>query len=159
MGLAPVIRGIHHLGIHTPDLDRLRSFYEAAFGFEVVGEEFNLKDVPEAAQIVGVENPAARNVMLQAHNCYLELFEWQSPAGENFAPRRPYDFGYTHLMVDVSDIDHEYERLSALGMTFVHPSAVWFGKIGSVYGQDPDGNIIELGEIPSSESLHLDVRV
>lgn len=152
-----MIRGIHHIGIHTPDLDRLRSFYEKAFGFEVVGEEMNLKDFPEGSSVVGIPDAAARVVMMKAYNCFIELFEWSSPSGETLAPLKPYDFGYTHFMIDVSDIDAEYERLSKLGMTFVHPSAVRFGNYASVYGKDPDGNIIELGQIPPGESLHLEV--
>ena len=152
-----MIRGIHHIGIHTPDLDRLQSFYEQAFGFEMVGQEINFRDVPEASLVMGVPNPVARNVMLKAHNCFIELFEWSSPPVGGPAPLKPNDFGYTHFMVDVSDIDAEYERLSELGMTFVHPSAVRFGNNASVYGQDPDGNIIELGEIPVGEGMHLQV--
>ena len=153
-----MIRGIHHIGIHTPDLDRLKSFYEKAFGFEMVGEEMNFQDVPAASLVMGVPNAVARNVMMKAHNCFIELFEWTSPAGKPLEPLRPHDFGYTHFMVDVSDIDAEYARLSELGMTFVHPSAVRHGNNASVYGQDPDGNIIELGEIPEGQSLHLAVR-
>ncbi|GGJ67157.1 VOC family protein [Streptomyces brasiliensis] len=151
-----MIRGIHHIGIHTPDLDRLRSFYERAFGFEVVGEEFNLTDFAVASLVVGLPNAAARVVMMRAHNCFIELFQWSSPAGTTLAPLKANDFGYTHFMVDVTDIDAEYERLAELGMTFVHPSAVRFGNNASVYGKDPDGNIIELGQIPAGDSLHLD---
>ena len=76
-----MIRGIHHIGIHTPDLDRLKSFYEKAFGFEIVGEEMNLAEVPEAALVVGVPGAAARVVMMKTHNCFIELFEWKSPPG------------------------------------------------------------------------------
>lgn len=152
-----MIRGIHHVGIHTSNLDRLREFYEKAFGFEAAGEEMNMKDFPEAPQVVGVPDAVARVVMMKAGNCYIELFEWLSPAGETLAPLKPYEFGYTHFMIDVSDIDHEYKRLSALGMKFVHPCAVRFGDAASVYGQDPDGNIIEIGEFPLGNSLHLEI--
>ena len=153
-----MIRGIHHVGIHTPNLDRLSAFYEKAFGFEVVGEEMNLKDFPLAPLIVGVPGATARVLMMKTSNCFIELFEWQSPAGEALAPRKAFDFGYTHFMVDVSDIDAEYQRLSELGMTFVHPSPVHFGgDNASVYGHDPDGNIIEIGQITAGSRLHLDV--
>lgn len=151
-----MIRGIHHIGINTPNLDRLKSFYEKAFGFEVVGEEMNFKDIPEASLVVGLPGAVARVVMMRAHNCFIELLEWSSPAAATRVPLRPNDFGYTHFMVDVSDIDAEYERLSELGMTFVQPSAVRFGNNASVYGKDPDGNIIELGQIPPGDSMHLD---
>ena len=41
-------------------------------------------------------------------------------------------------------------------MTFVHPSPVRFGSMASVYGRDPDGNPIEIAEIPEGENLYLD---
>jgi len=152
-----MIRGVHHIGIHTPDLDRLRSFYEQAFGFQVVGEEVNLKDLPIASIVVGVPDAAARVVMMKAPNCFLEIFQWSSPDGGRLSPLRAYDFGYTHMMIDVADIDAEYERLSKLGMSFVHPSAVHYGDSASIYGKDPDGNIIEIGEIPEGNRLHLTI--
>ena len=67
-----MIRGIHHIGIHTPNLDRLQQFYEQAFGFEVVGEEMNLKDYPLGSLVVGVPNAAARIVMMKTSNCFIE---------------------------------------------------------------------------------------
>jgi catechol 2,3-dioxygenase-like lactoylglutathione lyase family enzyme len=47
------------LALHTPDLDRLKSLYENAFGFQMVGEEGRFEDVPEAALITGVPGAAA----------------------------------------------------------------------------------------------------
>jgi catechol 2,3-dioxygenase-like lactoylglutathione lyase family enzyme len=152
-----MIRGIHHIGIHTGDLDRLRSFYEEAFGFEAVGEEINLGEVPEAALVIGMERTVARCLMMKAHNCFIELFEWADPVGDHREPLKANDLGYTHFMVDVEDIEAEYERLSALGMTFVGPAPVRFGNNASIYGRDPDGHIIEIGQIPAGEDLHLAV--
>ena len=34
-----MIRGIHHVGVHVRDLDRMIRFYREAFGFELVGDE------------------------------------------------------------------------------------------------------------------------
>lgn len=59
-----MIRGIHHVGGHTPDLDRLRSSCEQAFGFELVGDEMDLGAVPEAALVIGVPGAAGT----QQHN-------------------------------------------------------------------------------------------
>lgn len=153
-----MIRGIHHVAIHTPNIDRLRSFYEQAFGFKAVAEEMNLADFPEAALVTGVEGATARVVMMQAGNCFVEMFEWSSPKGNPPQPLRAIDFGYTHFCVDVTDIDAEYKRLSELGMTFVHPEPVRAGPFGSVYGHDPDGNIIEILEVPEGESMYLETR-
>src|SRR5690606_27653936 len=77
-----MIRGIHHIGVHTPNLDRLKSFYEQAFGFEMVGQEMNLKDLPLASLVIGVPNAVARVVMMKAPNCFIEMFQWSSPSGE-----------------------------------------------------------------------------
>lgn len=151
-----MIRGIHHIGIHTPDIDRLRSFYERAFGFTVVGKEQNLRDFPEAGPITGVKDPAARFVLMKAQNCHIELFQWSAPAGRPLQPLNPNDCGYTHFAVEVVDIEAEYQRLSELGMEFVHPSPVKSGSSQAVYGRDPDGNIIEILEVPSSsDESHL----
>jgi glyoxylase I family protein len=152
-----MIRGIHHVGIHTADLDRLRLFYEQAFGFEAVGEEIDLGEVPEAARVIGMERTFARCLMMKASNCFIELFEWSDPVGDRREPLKANDVGYTHFMVDVEDIEAEYERLSALGMTFVGPAPVRFGNNASIYGRDPDGHIIEIGQIPAGEDLHLEV--
>jgi catechol 2,3-dioxygenase-like lactoylglutathione lyase family enzyme len=146
-----MILGIHHLGIHTSDIDRLVSFYERAFGFVVVGKEQNLSDFPEAGPITGVKGPAARFVLMKAGNCHLELFQWSAPVGRPLQPLNANDFGYTHFSVSVVDIEAEYQRLSALGMKFVHPSPVKSGSSQAVYGRDPDGNIIEIMQIPSTD--------
>ena len=39
-----MIRGIHHVGVHVRDLDRMIRFYREAFGFELVGEPFGWRD-------------------------------------------------------------------------------------------------------------------
>jgi catechol 2,3-dioxygenase-like lactoylglutathione lyase family enzyme len=152
-----MIRGVHHVGVHTPNLDRLKALYEKAFGFEMVGDEMNLGDLPQGALITGVPGAAARVVMLRAKNMCIELFQWSTPEGERLRPLRAHDFGYTHFAVDVSNIDEEYRRLSDLGMTFVQPAPVWVGDVASVYGHDPDGNLIEVLEIPGGNVLHLQV--
>lgn len=53
---------IHHIGIRVRDFERMVSFYRAAFGFEVVGEEFGDR-----------EKGGARLVMTRADNCYIEI--------------------------------------------------------------------------------------
>ena len=47
-------------------------------------------------------------------------------------PLQPFDKGYTHFCVDVTDIDREYERLKTLGMTFGAPHPIDAGHVKSV---------------------------
>ena len=146
-----MIRGIHHVGIATPNLDRLTEFYVKGFGFErVMSTQWS--DRPVIDRIIGLPGSAARQVMLKAGNTFLELFEYSSPSGRVADPIcQPCDHGYTHFCVDVIDIDAEYERLLACGMRFhgPPPTTAELGGSGlrAIYGRDPDGNIVELQEI------------
>lgn len=139
-----MIRGIHHVGVHVRDLDKMVAFYKAAFGFELVGEAFAWKDEPVLDRLIDVPGSAARGAMLRAGTCYLEMFQFSAPDPRAAPPLNPHDKGYTHFCVDVTDIQDEYERLKSLGMSFGAPAPIDMGHVKSVYGRDPEGNVIEL---------------
>ena len=142
-----MIHGIHHVAIHVHDFDRMLRFYEEAFGFEVVGAGFNWKDSELVDQITDVPQSAGRGAMLRSGHGYLEMFEFSAPQPSSDRPLRPFDKGYTHFCLDVSDIEAEYVRLKELGMTFGHPHPLAFGSsLKAIYGRDPEGNVIELQE-------------
>jgi glyoxylase I family protein len=150
---------LHHINISTPDMKRLQDFYEKAFGFEAVFVH-DLEDYPEEAErVIGVKDAAATTVTLRGGNVYIELFQWSNPKGRPLDPLRPYDYGYTHLCFAVDDIDAEFERLSSLGLPFVHKAPVktiFDGKTyGSVYGRDPDGNLLEIMQSPGDSVMSL----
>jgi len=155
-GTPQMIRGIHHVAVHVRDLDRMLKFYSEAFGFEIVGEEFSWRDTPILDQILDVPGSAARGAMLRAGTCYLELFQFSAPEPVSSRPLRPFDKGYTHFCVDVTDIEQEYDRLRALGMTFGHPSPIDVGHVKSIYGRDPEGNVIELQQTAQHCDFRLD---
>lgn len=142
-----MIRGIHHFALNTGNLDATVEFYRRAFGFDVVGEEFRWKDSDFVDGIVGVKNSAARTIMMKAQNLYIELFEYSSPADGRQEPQRPHDRGYTHFCVDSDDIESDYERLIAAGMSFPRTVPDEMGGIRSIYGKDPAGNIIEVQQL------------
>lgn len=146
-----MINGVHHVAMATGNIERIVAFYTEHLGFEVVMETA-WADRPAVDDIVGLKNSAAKQAMLRAGNTHLEVFEYSSPSPRPGDPNRPpCDHGYTHFCLDVTDIEAEYERLLAAGMTFNCPPApateIGSGKIRAVYGRDPDGNLIELQEI------------
>lgn len=145
-----MIRGIHHFAIHVNDFDRMVKFYNEAFGFEIVGEEFSWENDEFIDKIVDVKNSAARGAMLRAGTCYFEMFEFKAPLPDSPDPQKPYDKGYTHFCVDVTDIEKEFERLQGLGMTFSQPGPIDVGHVKSIYGRDPEGNVIEIQETQSN---------
>lgn len=147
-----MIRGIHHVAISTPDLDRLVAFYRDVIGAEVMRESAWPAGSDKIDSVVGLQGSAARTATLLLGNAYLEIFQYDSPAARPQVPMRPVnDHGYTHFCLDVVDIDAEYARLAAAGMTF-HCAPPALGEMGSgslrsTYGRDPDGNVIELQEL------------
>jgi glyoxylase I family protein len=116
-----MIRGIHHVAVHVRDLDRMIKFYREAFGFEPVGEQFSWRDNALIDQLIDVKGSAAQGIMLRAGGCYMELFQFSAPEPVSTRPLRPFDRGYTHFCVDVTDIEKEIQRLGAIGMIFAQP--------------------------------------
>jgi catechol 2,3-dioxygenase-like lactoylglutathione lyase family enzyme len=142
-----MIHGLHHCAIATDNIERLVEFYCGAFGFQQVNE--GRWDIGNQVldSIVGLKDTAARYAMLRAGHCFLELFQYSSPTPAPGDPRRrACDPGLTHLCLSVTDIDAEFERLSALGMHF-HAPPFRSDVMRTTYGRDPDGNIVELMEV------------
>jgi glyoxylase I family protein len=139
-----VIKGVHHVAISTPDLDRLAAFYCEQLGFERIFEA-GWADNPAADAVTGLPGSAARTAMLQAANLYLELFEFTAPEPRPADAWRPVcDHGITHLCLLVDDVDGACDRV---GMEFLSAPQDLGGGVRTVYGRDPDGNIVELKEL------------
>jgi catechol 2,3-dioxygenase-like lactoylglutathione lyase family enzyme len=147
-----MIRGIHHTAISTGDLQRSLAFYCDLLGFEKVFEGGWPAGIEVADNITGLSGSSAQLAMLRAGNACIELFQYASPAPSPGNPNRPVcDHGITHICLDVTDVDAEYERLLAAGMRF-HCPPQDLGGSRVTYGRDPDGNVVELQEIHDPES-------
>ena len=70
------------------------------------------------------------------------------------ADRPVCDHGFTHIALLVTDMDAEYERLTAAGMRFHCPPG---GNTRAIYGRDPDGNVVELMEVAQGSPMALTV--
>ena len=147
-----MIKGIHHVAISTPDLDRITRFYTEVIGFEPETEASGWEPDTELGElcdtIVGLKRSSARSIMLKKGVMIVEFFEYRLPEPKLRDPgRRVCDHGYTHIALDVEDIDMEYERLKAAGMAFhAAPPPGEPGGLRAIYGRDPDGNVVELYE-------------
>ena len=144
-----MIRGIHHVAISTPNLERIVAFYRDIIGAEVVYEGGWETGSEVIDGIVGLKDSHAKQAMLKMGNAYLEFFEYVNPPGEPIDPQYGVNnHGYTHFCLDVKDIDQEYERLCQNGMTFNCPPPNFEGSpIRATYGRDPDGNVVEIQQI------------
>jgi catechol 2,3-dioxygenase-like lactoylglutathione lyase family enzyme len=143
-----MLRGLHHVAICTPDANRSIAFYRDQLGFELVVDQSWQPGIDLADTVLGLERSSGRQVLLRIGNAYLELFEFWSPSGRAGDPdRRVCDHGYTHLCIDVDDLDETYERLLTIGVPFHSPPQDLFPGVRTCYSRDPDGNVVEIQEL------------
>ncbi|MFV2089994.1 MAG: VOC family protein [Pseudomonadales bacterium] len=148
-----MIHGIHHTAISTGDIERSIDFYTSQLGFELI-TRFEWDTSSEWADaITGLQGSAARAAMLKLSNAFIEIFEYASPEPRTADPERPVcDHGITHIALLVTDIDAEYQRLTAASMHFNCPPGT---QMRAIYGRDPDGNVVELMEVAESSPMAL----
>jgi catechol 2,3-dioxygenase-like lactoylglutathione lyase family enzyme len=151
-----MLRGLHHVAICTPDADRSIAFYRDQLGFELVVDQSWQPGVDMADTVLGLERSSGRQVLMRIGNAYLEVFEFWSPSGRAGDPDRPVcDHGYTHLCIDVDDLDETYERLLANGVPFHSPPQDLFPGVRTCYSRDPDGNVVEIQELAPGHTFSI----
>jgi glyoxylase I family protein len=151
-----MIRGIHHVGINCRDMARMQRFYAEAFGFQPVDDGFGWADEPMMDHIVDLPGTAAKGVMLRAGTCYIELFQYSAPPPQMPDPKRPNDRGYTHFCIDVTDMENDIVHLQKCGMTFNDRDFVDVGHVKTIYGYDPEGNVIEVQQCAPQNGFTLE---
>ncbi|MBK7949076.1 MAG: VOC family protein [Deltaproteobacteria bacterium] len=145
------IHGVHHIAMSVPDLDRAHAFYVGILGFEEIFRD-GWRDAPLVDRVMGVEGGSGRAMLLEAGNLYLEIFEFEKPVPAPLDPAPAVNrYGFTHIALDVTDIEAIHRRLTEAGMTFTCVPQSSYG-LQTTYGRDPFGNLIELQEI-HEESL------
>jgi lactoylglutathione lyase len=119
-----------HVGVNVTDLARSKAFYQAAFGFELLGES----------------SGGGRRFVLLGEGERVALTLWEQSGGR-FDPARP---GLHHLAFQVPTLDDvraAEERLRALGARFQYDGIVPHGEgaaSGGIFFEDPDGVRLEI---------------
>lgn len=144
-----MIIGIHHTAISTSDIERAKRFYCELLGAEFIREFSWKKGDTNADRIVGLEDSAAQATLIKLGNSYIELFQFSAPTQPwtSSGLRPVHKYGYTHICIQVSDVEAEYRRLRAAGMDFHCAPQDLDSPVPCTYGRDPDGNVVELLEI------------
>ena len=123
------IRGINHIGIRVSDLDAARKFYEQ------LGFIFILGPVgPEPIAVMEHSSGVNLNLILNADSGISKNILMDVPE------RYP---GYTHIALDVTDINPVLERIKNLGVE-VTEGPITMPNGGSMFFiRDQDRNVIE----------------
>ena len=138
-GIMTTIQGLkfNHVAFRVRDFDASIRWYGDAFG---ATEAFRANQDDGAPQLVYLE---------LAHGQFVELF----PNGKN-PIEQPHDpIGYGHYCLTVANLDAALAHLKTLGVEPV--SSPRTGRAGQrlVFIADPDGNRIELMEIPTDSPI------
>lgn len=147
-----MILAFAHPCLVVDDVERARDFYEQMFGFKVISPE-GWSDNPLVDGAIGSLNSSSRGYMMAGHNCFLEMFEFDTPQQTGPAPEHlgPHERGIRHLAFYVDDCRAEYQRCLDLGGLPLGRPAPADSGVNAVYLRDPCGNIIELCEVPRPE--------
>ena len=143
-----MITGFNHVGISVASLERSIAFYRDLLGMQVIQEVSFEGERYES--ILGLKGAKGRIAILRVGNLELEFFEFARPTGRVGDLNRPVcDRGIAHFAVQVEDLAGLYARLQAAGVAF-HCPPIDFGCALATYLRDPDGNVIEMLQMPAS---------
>lgn len=131
-----IVMIIHHIALWTPDLERLRAYYEKYFG-AVAGQKYTNPVKQVETYFLSFEGQTR-----------LEIMHRQSLSRAAKQPAN-IDTGYTHISFSIGsqvEVDLSAERFKADGFTIVDGPR----RTGDGYYEfttlDPDGNRIEVTE-------------
>lgn len=121
--MSGLFAGAHHVALYTDDFPRLYAFYTETLGMAEVG------------RFAG--RPIA---FLDAGGALIELAGDEAPAG-------PRGQGWSHLALEVADLEAAVAALEARGVAFHVPPEPFppeAPRCRIAFFRDPDGNLLEL---------------
>jgi catechol 2,3-dioxygenase-like lactoylglutathione lyase family enzyme len=122
----PGQNGVNHLAFATPQYEAMLAFYTQTLGFQEAFTNRNAQGQP------------ALTYLQASRATFVELM----PAG----PNRP--AGFTHFGLHVEDVEAVAARLRQRGLTIGAPRVIGSGSL-TVSVTDPDGNRLEISELPA----------
>jgi len=142
---------MRHFAFATPDLEAMVSFYSSLLGGQEprrIGSWFTISG-ENVDKVSGLENTELEMAWFQLRNLEIEIAQLYShPTERPDAPRPLQAPGYNVIMFDVSDLEQARQRLIDAGGTVVGESSSLDG-VQTVFGRDPDGNLLGLQKLPS----------
>jgi catechol 2,3-dioxygenase-like lactoylglutathione lyase family enzyme len=162
MGPHPDFVSIDHVTITVQDIDSVKHFYSDLFGLRVLTdvsvdgstmhggfavEQGRIVELAPASNDAVYDRPHARRRMVvfeRIGGVSLTLITHPGDELEG-APAEKLDrLGYTHLALDVRDLDAFVTRMRAHGVEAVAPG----------FFQDPEGNLIQVQEVGHADRIH-----
>lgn len=137
---------IHHFKLSVTDMDRSIVFYRDLLGLTLLYDAHR-REIPAYDAIIGYPNVELRVAGFDGVGCMLCLMQYLNPPMQTRSQDN-YMQGAAGIAIQVDDIDADYARLTAAGVTSRSKPVVIVRDGKSVakacYMHDPDGVTVEL---------------
>jgi catechol 2,3-dioxygenase-like lactoylglutathione lyase family enzyme len=151
---AQLVKAVDAVGITVGDMDRALAFYTGVLTFRVVADQEVAG--PEWERLTGVFGARLRIARLELGDEAVELIQYLTPAGRPIpADSRSNDRWFQHIAIIVSDMDRAYAllRQNKVRYASTEPQTLpsWNPKAAGIrafYFKDPDGNPLEILQVP-----------
>ncbi|MEH6589451.1 MAG: VOC family protein [Halioglobus sp.] len=152
-GNSPVkVRGIHHIALVVPCLERAQEFYVGILGFELV-DQAHFSPSPSTDKLTELTGAECDMIMVKTGSIFIEIFEFQTPTVEDAAARQLCDHGFTHLALEVEDVIVAWEQLQDAGVRWHCPPQDMGDGYLMCYGRDPFGNVLEIQQVAETSEV------
>ena len=146
-----IVKTLDHIAINVSNTQRSLDFYCGIFGLKQT-EQHHLEgdEVDRMTGLKGVHAQSTRLAAPETPNILIDLLEFISPKGKKTNGVMG-DVGHTHFCLGVADLPETCRELKGKGVEFVSDPCTFdlgWGIVRVVFCKDPDGNIVELHEIP-----------
>ena len=149
--MSSLIKGIHHISISVPSIEKAKDFFVDLLGFELV-DEVRFRPTKDGDSVTELKDADSKMIMVNAGNIFIEIFEFITPPPDSSPKRKAVnELGYTHFAIEVTDIEKSYLELEQGGVKWHHPPIDSGDGYLMTYGRDPFGNVIEIQEIKSDQ--------
>lgn len=149
------IKKFRHIALIVKDMNSIIEFYVNTFGcivkrdFEINSEEFQ--------KGIGIENASARcvHLVIPDSEVEIELFQFYKPHNSEIRKQEINDSGIRHFAIVIENMKDAIVELKSKGI-LIHSDPIRFEKPKEIKGfcfvyiKDPEGNIIELNELPEN---------
>jgi catechol 2,3-dioxygenase-like lactoylglutathione lyase family enzyme len=144
MSVADSIRLVSHIGVCVSDMQRSIAFYRDALGFRLA-HDLHVEGEPSDT-LLSLRGVRLHAVYLERDGFRLELLHYDAPRSPAQTPLRGMnDLGFTHLSLQVDDVDATASRLCSQGARLAPETRIEIGgAVVAVFLRDPDGLPIEL---------------
>ncbi len=136
---------IRHTGLVVNDLEYSIKFWVEIMGFEIIKKINEKGDI--VSNLIGLKNTDVITVKMKSkNNTILELLKFNSHK-DILKNKLPYNLGFTHIALNVQNIDKIMKKISAFGIKNNNfPQISEDGSVKVVYARGPEGIFIELVE-------------